>query len=78
MSADRGRRSIKGRALRYVVVAVFAAAATKASSHPTPRKAAKKAVELGRAWSTQQLNKALRAPVIKSQGERWRAMHPDS
>lgn len=78
MSADRGRRSVKGRAVRYLVVAVFAAAATKASSHPTPRKAAKKVVELGRAWSTHQLNKALQAPVIKSQGERWRAMHPDS
>jgi hypothetical protein len=78
MSADRGRRSLKGRAVGYLFVAVFAAAATKASSHPGPRKAAKKAVELGRAWSTQQLNKALQAPVIKSQGERWRAMHPDA
>jgi hypothetical protein len=75
---SRGRKSFKGRAVRYLFVAVFAAAATKASSHPTPRKAAKKAVELGRAWSTLQLNKALQAPVIKSQGERWRAMHPDS
>jgi hypothetical protein len=73
-----GRRSITGRAVRYLFVAVLAAAATKVSSHPTPRKAAKKAVELGRAWSNQQLNKALQAPVIKSQGERWRAMHPDS
>jgi hypothetical protein len=78
MGTDRGRRSIKGRAVRYLVVAVFAAAATKASSHPTPRKVAKKAVDLGRAWSTQQLNRALQAPVIKSQGERWRAMHPDA
>jgi hypothetical protein len=78
MSADRGRRSLKGRAVRYLFVAVFAAVATKASSHPTPRKAAKKAVDLGRAWSTQQLNKALQAPVIKSQGERWRAMHHDA
>jgi hypothetical protein len=78
MSADRGRRSITARAVKYLFVAALAAAATKASSHPTPRKAAKKAVELGRAWSNQQLNKALRAPVIKSQGERWRAMHPDS
>ncbi len=51
MSADRGRRSIKGRAVKYLLVAALAAAATKASSHPTPRKAAKKAVELGRAWS---------------------------
>ncbi|HWF42936.1 MAG TPA: hypothetical protein VN683_12690 [Acidothermaceae bacterium] len=78
MSADRGRTGRKGRAVRYLFVAAFAALATKASSHPTPRKAAKKAVELGRAWSTRQLNKALQAPVIKSQGERWRAMHPDS
>jgi len=78
MSADRGRTSGKSHAVRYLFVAVVAAAATKASSHPTPRKAAKKAVELGRAWSRQQLNKALQAPVIKSQGERWRAMHPDA
>lgn len=78
MSADRGRTSGKSHAVRYLFVAVVAAAATKASSHPTPRKAAKKALELGRAWSNQQLNKALQAPVIKSQGERWRAMHPDA
>jgi hypothetical protein len=78
MSADGGRRSLKGRAVRYLFVALFAAAATKASSHATPRKAAKKAADLGRAWSTKQLNKALQAPVIKSQGERWRAMHPDA
>jgi hypothetical protein len=78
MSADRGRTSVKGRAVRYLFVAFVAAAATKASSHPTPRKAAKKAVELGRAWSNEQLNRALQAPVIKSQGERWRAMHPDA
>jgi len=78
MSADRGRTSAKSHAVRYLIVALFAAAATKASSHPTPRKAAKKAVDLGRAWSTQQLNRALQAPVIKSQGERWRAMHPDA
>jgi hypothetical protein len=78
MSADRGRRSVTGRAVKYLFVAVVAAAATKASSHPTPRKAAKKAVELGRAWSNKQLNKALQAPAIKSQGERWRAMHPDA
>jgi hypothetical protein len=77
MSADRGRRSLKGRAVRYLFVAALAAVATKASSRPAPRKAAKKAVELGQAWSNQQLNKALQAPVIKSQGERWRAMHPD-
>jgi hypothetical protein len=78
MSADRGRRSITGRAVRYLFVAALAAAATKASSYPAPRKAAKRAVELGRAWSNHQLNKALQAPVIKSQGERWRAMHPDA
>jgi hypothetical protein len=78
MSADRGRASAKGRAARYLIVALFAAAATKASGHPTPRKVAKKAADLGRAWSTKQLNKALQAPVIKSQGERWRAMHPDA
>jgi hypothetical protein len=77
MSADRGRRGLKGRAVRFVFVTLFVAVAAKASNHPTPRKAAKKAVELGRAWSNKQLNKALRAPVIKSQGERWRAMHPD-
>jgi hypothetical protein len=78
MSADRGRTSGKSHAVRYLFVAVFVAAATKASSYPTPRKFAKKAVDVGRAWSTQQLNKALQAPVIKSQGERWRAMHPDA
>jgi hypothetical protein len=76
MSADRGRKSFTGRAVRYLFVAALAAAATKASSHPTPRKAAKKVVELGRVWSNEQLNRALQAPVIKSQGERWRAMHP--
>ncbi len=76
MSADRGRKSMTGRAVKYLFVAALAAAATKASSHPTPRKAAKKAIEVGRAWSNHQLNKALQAPVIKSQGERWRAMHP--
>ncbi len=78
MSADRGRRSMKGRAARFLFVAVFAAAATKASSHPAPRQAAKKAIDLGRAWSNRQLNRALQAPVIKSQGERWRAMHHDA
>jgi hypothetical protein len=78
MSTDRGRRSITGRAVKYLFVAALAAAATKASSHPTPRKAAKKAIEVGRAWSNQQLNKALQAPVVKSQGERWRAMHHDA
>jgi hypothetical protein len=76
MSADRGRASVKGRAVRYLFVALFAAAATKASSHPTPRKVAKKAVDVGRAWSNEQLRRALQAPLIKSQGERWRAMHP--
>lgn len=78
MSADRGRKSVKGRAVRFVFVTLFVAAAAKASNHPTPRKVAKKVADLGRAWSTQQLNKALQAPVIKSQGERWRAMHPDA
>jgi hypothetical protein len=69
---------MKGRAARFLFVAVFAAAATKASSHPAPRQAAKKAIDLGRAWSNRQLNRALQAPVIKSQGERWRAMHHDA
>ncbi|HEY5049257.1 MAG TPA: hypothetical protein VII50_00030 [Acidothermaceae bacterium] len=78
MSADRGRTSAKSHAVRYLFVALFAAAATKASSHPAPRKVAKKAIDLGRAWSNEQLNRALQAPVIKSQGERWRAMHPDA
>jgi hypothetical protein len=76
MSTDRGRKSFSGRAVRYLFVAALAAAATKASSQPTARKVAKKAVDLGRAWSNEQLNRALQAPVIKSQGERWRAMHP--
>lgn len=76
MSADRGPRSAKSHVVRYLFVALFAAAATKASSHPTSRKVAKKAVDFGRAWSTEQLNRALQAPVIKSQGERWRAMNP--
>ncbi|MDQ1485642.1 MAG: hypothetical protein QOJ62_1335 [Actinomycetota bacterium] len=28
-----------------------------------------------RAWSKRQLDRALQAPVIPSQGERWLAMH---
>ena len=68
----------KGRAGKFFVVTLFVAAAAGASSHPVPRRLAKKAVDYGRAWSQRQLDRSLQAPVIKSQGERWRAMHPDS
>ncbi|HTC70402.1 MAG TPA: hypothetical protein VK662_12600 [Acidothermaceae bacterium] len=77
MSADRGKAR-KGRAGRFFVLTLLVAAAAGASSQPTPRRLAKKAVDHGRAWSQRQLNRSLQAPVIKSQGERWRAMHPDS
>jgi hypothetical protein len=77
MSADRGKAG-NGRAGKFFVVTLFVAAAAGASSHPVPRRLVKKVVEQGRAWSQRQLNRSLRAPVFKSQGERWRAMHPDA
>jgi len=78
MSPDRGRTSVKGHALRFLLASVVVAAAAKASQHPTPRKLAKKAVDRGRAWSNEHVNRGLQAPTMKSQGERWRAINPDA
>jgi hypothetical protein len=68
----------KGGGGKFFVAVLFVAAAAGASSHPVPRRIVKKAVDQGRAWSQRQLNRSLQAPMIKSQGERWRAMHPDA
>jgi hypothetical protein len=75
MSADRGKAGNGGG--KFFVAVLFVAAAAGAS-HPVPRRFVKKAVDHGRAWSQRQLDRSLQAPVIKSQGERWRAMHPDA
>jgi hypothetical protein len=77
MSADHGKAG-KGRAGKFFLATLFVAAAAGATSHPVPRRLARTAVDYGRAWSKRQLDRSLQAPVIKSQGERWRAMHPDA
>jgi hypothetical protein len=77
MSADRGKAG-SGRVAKFFIATLFVAAAAGASNHPLPRRIARKTVDTYRTWSKQQLNRALQAPVVKSQGERWRAMHPDA
>jgi hypothetical protein len=77
MSADHGKAG-KGRAGKLFVATLFIAAAAGASSRPFPRRVLKTTIDYGRAWSKRQLDRSLQAPVIKSQGERWRAMHHDA
>jgi hypothetical protein len=77
MSADRGKGG-NGRVLKFFAATLFVAAAAGASSHPLPRRIVKTTIDYGRAWSKRQLDRSLQSPVIKSQGERWRAMHPDA
>jgi hypothetical protein len=76
MSVKRGRTSSNGRRAKILVGAVFVAAAFGVSKTPLPRRVTRSTVELTRAWSKRQRNRALQAPVIRSQGERWRAMRP--
>jgi hypothetical protein len=65
-----------GSAVKLVVAGVLLGAVFGASKASLPRRAATRAISVGRAWSKRQLDRSLQAPVIKSQGERWRAMHP--
>lgn len=65
-----------GSAVKLVVVGLLVGAAFGASKAPLPRRAATRAISIGRAWSKRQLDRSLQSPVIKSQGERWRAMRP--
>jgi hypothetical protein len=68
----KGKRS----GVKLVVATLVVAAAFGAGKAPFPRGAATRTISLYRAWSKRQLDRALQTPVIKSQGERWRAMRP--
>jgi hypothetical protein len=77
MSRDTARQKSKGRGATFLLGALVVGAAVGVRNHAPSRRMANRAIEHGRAWSNRQLNRALQAPVIKSQGERWRAMHEE-
>jgi hypothetical protein len=72
----RNRNRSGGRsAFKIIFGTLLVATAVGATKSSLPRRAVVRTIESGRAWSKRQLDAALQAPVIKSQGERWRAMH---
>ena len=73
MSSNRNRGGGRS-AIKIILGTLLVAAAVGATKSSLPRRAATRTIESGRAWSKRQLDAALQAPVIKSQGERWRAM----
>jgi hypothetical protein len=75
MGVGQDRPKGNGRGVKLLVATAVVATAFGASKASLPRRTATRAVAIGRAWSKRQLDRALQAPVVKSQGERWRAMH---